>query len=44
MTVQERMQERIDIFCDADRMSQMDQEVKEKHSPMLAEIVEVMGA
>lgn len=37
MTDNERMQERIEIFCDADRRSQLDPEETEKYCPTVEE-------
>ena len=37
MTDQERMQERIELYCDADRRSRIDPEQAEKYCPTLEE-------
>lgn len=43
MTDKERMQELIDVYCDADSRSQYSEEELQKHSPSLTRILEIMG-
>ena len=43
MTDKERMQELIEVYCDADARARADKETLAEHSPTIGRIVEVMG-
>lgn len=43
MTEKERMQELIDIFCDADARARVDTETLKQYSPTIGKAIEIMG-
>ncbi len=42
MTDRERMQERIELYCDADRRGRIDTEEAEKYCPTIEEALDAM--
>ena len=43
MTDRERMQERIELYCDADRRGHIDPEEAEKYCPTIEEALDAMA-
>lgn len=43
MSDKERMQELIEVYCDADKRARIDDKELAEHSPSIGRVIEVMG-